>query len=68
MGMTVMKGRRGEQEKGVGGLNTNMPRWAHWRWGENVGSRHENTPIVMYMPKMPRLQGVGSKEQSKQGE
>ena len=28
MGMTVRKGRRGEQEKGVGGLNTNMPRWA----------------------------------------
>ena len=45
MGMTVRKGRRGEQEKGVGRLNTNMPRWACWRWGENVGSRHENAPI-----------------------
>jgi len=34
--MTVRKERRGEQEKCAGGPNTNMPRWAHWRWRENV--------------------------------
>jgi len=49
MGMTVKegkeKGRRGEEEKGGEGPKTNMPRWAHWRWGEKVDSRHENTPI-----------------------
>jgi len=58
-------GRRGggENKRSVGGRpNTNMPRWAHWRWGENVGSRRENTPHMGASLCLFRGRGLGGRQ------
>ena len=67
--MEGWEGRRegGENERSVRGgrPNTNMPRWARWRWGEDVGSRRENVPHMGAFSCLLRGRGWGGRQAAK---